>query len=257
VDKKHTHSNKTLLDSYTQTNAALQSAVADDHTHSNKATLDTYNQTNANISDAVTKKHTQNTDSGTSSETFTIGASGVKIKNSAGTELHVRNNTDTDYVDLRVRNLIVEGTQTAINSNTVNIGDNEIELNSDITTSAENSSGGVTLKRFMSDNATRKDAKMTFNNSTNKWETTMGDVEGTLVTAQVANKVSATVGNGVATSFVITHNLNTQDAIVLIRETSSPFAQVITDVEFTSVNTITVKFAVAPTSNQYTVTIIG
>lgn len=54
---RHTHSNKALLDSYTQTEANLASAVSSKHSHGNKALLDSYNQTNVNLSDAVTKKH--------------------------------------------------------------------------------------------------------------------------------------------------------------------------------------------------------
>ncbi len=75
--------------------------------------------------------------------------------------------------------------------------------------------------------------------------------------AQKTDKFSATVGDGVVTSYVLTHNLNSRDVVVMIRETASPYAQVITDVEMTTVNTVTVKFATAPTSGQYTVTIIG
>lgn len=54
----HTHSNKALLDTYTQTEADLAQAVADDHTHSNKALLDTYDQTNADITQAIADDHT-------------------------------------------------------------------------------------------------------------------------------------------------------------------------------------------------------
>lgn len=71
------------------------------------------------------------------------------------------------------------------------------------------------------------------------------------------SKITGTLGNGAAISFVVTHNLNTQDAVVTIRETTAPYAQVITDVEFTTVNTLTVKFAAAPTASQYTITIVG
>ena len=49
-----------------------------------------------------------------------------KIKNSGDTELQVRNSADTAYADLRVKNLVVEGTTTTINSNEVSIGDNEL-----------------------------------------------------------------------------------------------------------------------------------
>lgn len=72
-----------------------------------------------------------------------------------------------------------------------------------------------------------------------------------------AGKYSASMGNASATSFVITHNLNTQDVVVALRETASPYSIVYADVEATSVNTITVKFATAPTTNQYRVTIMG
>lgn len=75
--------------------------------------------------------------------------------------------------------------------------------------------------------------------------------------AKKTDKFSQAIGNGVATSFELTHNLNTRDVVVSIRESGSPYAQVYTDVEMTTVNIVTVKFAVAPTSGQYTVTVIG
>lgn len=55
---EHTHTNKALLDTYTQTEADLAQAVADDHTHSNKALLDTYTQTEADIAQAIADDHT-------------------------------------------------------------------------------------------------------------------------------------------------------------------------------------------------------
>ena len=105
--------------------------------------------------------HSQNTDTGTTSHTFALDSNatnGVLFLNSNG-ELVLRNLANTAYANLRVKDLYVEGTQTIINSNIVNIGDNEIELNSDITTRAENSNGGLTLKRLAADNTTRIDAK--------------------------------------------------------------------------------------------------
>lgn len=79
----------------------------------------------------------------------------------------------------------------------------------------------------------------------------------TNILAQKTNKFTQAIGDGAKTSFVLTHNLNTRDVVVMIRETASPYAQVITDVEMTTVNTITVKFAQPPATNEYTVTIIG
>lgn len=72
-----------------------------------------------------------------------------------------------------------------------------------------------------------------------------------------ANKHSQAIGNGLDTTFVVTHNLDTRDVVITIRETSAPYAQVITDVEMTTTNTVTVKFAEAPATDQYTITIIG
>lgn len=75
--------------------------------------------------------------------------------------------------------------------------------------------------------------------------------------ADKTKKYSESVGNGTDTSFVVTHGLSTRDVNVMLRQTSSPYAQVFTDVEMTSADTITIKFAEPPTSGEYTVTIIG
>lgn len=57
VSKKHIHENKALLDTYTQTEENLSDAVSKKHSHENKALLDSYTQTEENLSDAVSKKH--------------------------------------------------------------------------------------------------------------------------------------------------------------------------------------------------------
>lgn len=59
-----------------------------------------------------------------------------------------------------------------------------------------------------------------------------------------------------ATSYVITHNLNTQDVTVNVRRLSDQ-ANIITSWEATSVNTITVRFATAPTANTHRVVVTG
>jgi hypothetical protein len=74
-------------------------------------------------------------------------------------------------------------------------------------------------------------------------------------TAVVVRKYAVSVGDGVALAYVVTHNLNTQDVVVAVRDNSSPFAFVEPDIEATSVNTVTVRFTVAPTTNQYRVII--
>lgn len=83
------------------------------------------------------------------------------------------------------------------------------------------------------------------------------DIDVVVANLGVAAKYTAQIGNNSATSIVVTHNLNSRDVSVTIRETDSPYALVFTDIDFTDANNITVKFAVAPTTNQYTVTVIG
>jgi hypothetical protein len=74
-------------------------------------------------------------------------------------------------------------------------------------------------------------------------------------TAVVVTKYAANVGDGSATSYTITHNLDTRDVIVTIYDNSSPYAEVICDVQHTSTTAITLLFSVAPTSNQYRVVV--
>jgi len=194
---------------------------------------------------------------GTSSQTFQIddGNTGPKLKNVAG-EMQVRNAGDSDYADLRIRNLYTEGPVTEIVSNEVNIGDSEILLNADITTNATNSNGGFAIKRLQVGDVGRGDAKVYFDNTSGLWSVIDGPVAAP-TTFALARKLTQLIGDNAATSIAITHNLNTQDVVVSIREAGGSFEEVYANVEITDVNTITVKFAVAPTLNEYKVTVIG
>lgn len=68
---------------------------------------------------------------------------------------------------------------------------------------------------------------------------------------------AASVGDGSSTSITVTHNLGTKDCIVQIYDNTTPFAQLECDVEHTSTTAVTLKFAAAPTSNQYRCVIHG
>ena len=76
-------------------------------------------------------------------------------------------------------------------------------------------------------------------------------------TSVVVTKYAANVGDGSNTSYTITHNLGTKDVIVSVYDNSSPYAEVICDVQHTSTSAITLLFSVAPTSNQYRVVVHG
>jgi hypothetical protein len=70
-----------------------------------------------------------------------------------------------------------------------------------------------------------------------------------------AKRFSATIGDGSATSYAVTHNLGTDDVDVTVRETGGAKRVVITDVEATSTTTVTIKFNTAPASNAFRVTV--
>lgn len=73
----------------------------------------------------------------------------------------------------------------------------------------------------------------------------------------VPSTFSVNVGDGSTTSIVVTHNLGTRNVVVSVASATTPWARVEVDCQITSTNTITLIFAVAPTTNQFNVTVIG
>lgn len=203
--------------------------------------------------DAISKKHTQHTDTGTTSEAFQVdsGNSGPKLKNNAGV-LEARNAGDSDYANVKCKaltitgNLTVQGTQTTVESETLEIEDNVVLLNSNVTGSPTED-GGVEVERGTSTNA-----QMVWDETNDVWA---AGLAGALL--PVARKYAAAVGDGNATSIAVTHGLATRDVQVQLYQAASPYAQVLCDVEHTDANTVTLKFAAAPTSGQYRVVITG
>ena len=72
----------------------------------------------------------------------------------------------------------------------------------------------------------------------------------------VIEKVVATIGDGSATSFAITHNRSTTDVTVEVYDASTNDT-VIANVNRNSTSQVTVSFASAPASNAYKVVVIG
>jgi len=70
-------------------------------------------------------------------------------------------------------------------------------------------------------------------------------------------KYSADIGDGSTTALVVTHNLGTRDVQVQVYPNASPYDTVFPDVERTTTNTVTIRFATAPSSNAYRVVITG
>ena len=65
-----------------------------------------------------------------------------------------------------------------------------------------------------------------------------------------------TIGDGTATTITLTHNLNSRNVVVSVKR-SSTHAEVECDVVAATVNTVTLTFATAPTTNEFYATVIS
>jgi hypothetical protein len=71
--------------------------------------------------------------------------------------------------------------------------------------------------------------------------------------AYATKKYSANIGDGSATSYVVTHNLGTRDVCIDVYRNSGTFDDVLVETQRTSINAITILFDVAPAANAYRV----
>lgn len=71
-----------------------------------------------------------------------------------------------------------------------------------------------------------------------------------------ARKYATAIGNGVATTYTVTHSLNTRDVTVTIYDATT-YAEVSADIIHATTTTVTVTFALAPASNAYRVVVVG
>jgi hypothetical protein len=180
-------------------------------------------------------------------------------------------------------NLTVNGTTTTINTATVEIEDNIIEINSSQTgTPATSLVGGLQINRGDS-----TDYQLVFVEETDDFRIgAVGDLQPVLTRDETTNLVDADVlvweaaegraiGKtpvelGLSRKFVktiatadlsgatatITHNLNTKDIVVSLREVATDEI-VYATYDAASVNTLEIKFATAPADGAGIVTIIG
>lgn len=200
--------------------------------------------------------HSQNTDLGTTSDTFYLGGpTGPKVKQLAGA-FQLINNADTGFADLRVGNMTVDGTLTQTNSNVVNIGDSQITLNADIATFAANSNGGIAVKRLAADNTTRRDGELNFDIASSRWVSVFGPTTAGPITRPVALRFDAALGDGTNTAFTVTHDLGTKYLVIAVQDATT--GEVVDcDITGTTTTQATIAFYEAPASNAYRVTIVG
>lgn len=64
-------------------------------------------------------------------------------------------------------------------------------------------------------------------------------------------KFAADIGDGSATTYVLTHNFGTRDVLAQIYRTTGNYDNVECGIRRTTINSVTVEFDVAPTSNQF------
>ena len=140
-------------------------------------------------------------------------------------------------------NLTVSGTTTTVNTETINLADNIITLNSnEAGTPSENA--GIEVER-----GTATNVALRWNEGSDIWELTKDGTNYKTIQNVQESTYSVAIGDGSATSIAVNHNLGTQDVIVQLYDTSS-LDTVYADVVRTNTNTVTVSFAAAPTSGD-------
>lgn len=171
-------------------------------------------------------------------------------------------------------NLTVSGTVTTINTEQILLADNIITLNSNaVGTATENA--GIEVERGDDPNRSLR-----WNETTNKWEIQANDgifypisylngdspvnsiasADGSVTVVNVNGDVdlsvnnseysyASTIGNGVATSYTVTHNLNSLDVEVSLYDFITK-ETVISDVTRNAVNTVVVSFTTAPATGS-------
>lgn len=82
------------------------------------------------------------------------------------------------------------------------------------------------------------------------------DADGLSIDTAVVSRRYA-VDCAAATSTTVTHNFNTRDVVVAVYLNSGTYEEVVCDIEHTTVNSVTVRFAVAPAAGAYRIVVRG
>ena len=215
-------------------------AASSSHTHpaSEVTDFDTEVGNHTDVTTNTGARHTQDTDTGTTQQLFQIqsGSNGVRLKNvgsDATATLYVRNNLDNDDASLVVKNLTVNGTTTTIESETVEIADNIITLNSDVTSGAPVVDAGIEIRRGDETNASH-----IWDETNDEWK--CGE-QGSEI--PIARKATATLNSGASWLGSgpyyqdVSHNLATRPVHVQCYEATTWVQIVPSDIDLTDTNT--------------------
>ena len=140
--------------------------------------------------------------------------------------------------------LTVSGTTTTVNTETINLADNIITLNSNYTGSSPSENGGIEVER-----GTVTNVALRWNETTDIWELTKDGSNYYEIQTVGESTYATTIGDNSNTSFTVTHNLGTKDVIVQLYDLSSNDT-VYADVVRTSTSVVTVSFGSAPATND-------
>lgn len=175
--------------------------------------------------------------------------------------------------------LTVNGTVTTVNTETVNLADNILLLNSN-EAGTPSQDAGIEIER-----GTEINYQFLFDEVNNDFRVgEVGDLQPVLTRDEVGNleegdfliwnstdsravgktseeltltkKYASTIGDGAATTYTVTHNLGTTDVDVTIKEISTGEI-VYTDVVISTINSVTINFASAPNLDNYRVIVVG
>ena len=135
-------------------------------------------------------------------------------------------------------NLTVSGTTTTVNTETINLADNIITLNSNYAGSSPSENGGIEIERGTADD----NVALRWNETGDTWELTKNGTDYYEIQTVGESTYSTSIGNGVDTSYAVTHNLGSQDVIVQLYDNSS-LDTVYADVVRTSTSVVTIDFS--------------
>lgn len=184
---------------------------------------------------------------------ISAGGSTLELNGSGAVTLNANTNLtvsgDTTFSDnvTVTGNLNVEGTLNAVNRTEINIEDSIIALNTNFTGTPV-SDAGLKVERGDS-----PDVQFIWDETSDSWALTNNGTNYHSVT----RKYATNIGDGSLLNITVTHNLGTKDVNVQIFENSADYNQIEADIQHTTTNTITVKFAEAPSVNEYRVVIVG
>ena len=183
------------------------------------------------------------------SGTLEINGTSGDIAITADSNLSVTAGTSTFSGDVNINgNLNVQGTLTAINKTEIDISDNTLVLNSNVTTGTPSQDAAIQVKR-----GSANTVGIVWSEGNQDWALTN---DGNNYFG-IARKAVFAIGDASNTSFDVVHNLGTQDITVAVRMNNSDYELVETDVKMKDANTVTIAFTDAPALNAYKVIIVG